>query len=211
MGIFYWSVLGIVVFSLLCVLFWRVWFLRKPSRIIPKGGVLVSPAMGKVVNVIHITKGIPGEVGLDKGILGKISVITKDVVSDGFLVSIMLTPLDVHFQRAPLDGTVVSVKYTRGRFKNAMVGAGSFGTVDNERNEIVVEDNDKRKVKVVQVAGVLARRVKCFVRPGDRVVKGDVIGLIDLGSQVNVVVPCRDLLVGVGDKVIDGETVIGRL
>lgn len=190
--------------------FWRFYFLRLPKRTVPKGNVIVSPANGRIVSIIQIKGGNPKEVELDKGLLGRIALRVKDTIQDGFLISIMLTPFDVHYQRSPLDGKVINVKYTKGAFRNAVWGAASFRAIDNERNEIMIEVKQGKKIKVVQIAGVAARRITCFVKKGQMVKKGEVIGLINLGSQVSLVIPKRKLFVKMGQKVIDGETVLAK-
>lgn len=202
--------IAVMFVTLAFLVFWRCYFLRLPKRSIPKGTVVVSPANGRIVGIIPIKGGTPKKARLNKGILGRVAFLVKDTLRDGFLVSIMLTPLDVHYQRAPIDGKIVKVKYTKGAFKNAVIAAGKFVAIENEKNEILIQGKRKQKVKVVQIAGAVARRISCFVRVGQFVKKGEVIGLINLGSQVSLIVPGKKIFVKVNDKVIDGETMIAK-
>lgn len=202
--IFVGIVVAVLALCIIFLLFWRFWFLRQPERKIPLKGI-VSPASGKVVKVLAFKD---GEVkGLRKGLLGTVRTITGDVAKEGRIVVIMLSPLDVHFQRAPVSGKVLSVRYSAGRFRNAVLSARELQAFENEKNEILFQ-HGKQKVKVVQVAGVLARRIRCDVTRGDSVRKGQVIGLINLGSQVWIVLPKKRLHVREGQRVIDGVTVI---
>jgi phosphatidylserine decarboxylase len=123
-------------------------------------------------------------------------------------VSIFLSPLDVHINRSPVDGSTMRVEYRPGRFLPAY--DASAGAV-NDRNEIWI-DRDGEPVVCRQVAGVLARRVVCRLVPGDRVLAGERLGLMKFGSRFDVFLPERaDVLVKVGDRVRAGETVIARL
>lgn len=186
------------------LLFWKFWFLRKPDRLVPEDGI-VSPANGKIVRIVEFSNGEP--VDIPKGLLATVRAMTKDVAKSGYLIVIMLTPLDVHYQRAPCAGTIKSITYTPGGFGNAVLGASKLSAFTNERNEILIQDG-KTRMKIVQVAGVAARRIRCDVVEGETVKKGDILGLINFGSQVYLVLPKRKLNVRVGEKVIDAETVI---
>ena len=101
-----WGIVMSVVGAAVAVfLFWRFWFLRQPARTVPRTGI-VSPADGKLIRIIPFTNGKPQEV--PKGLLGKVTAVTKDVARSGYVLVIMLTPLDVHYQRAPIAGEVVA-------------------------------------------------------------------------------------------------------
>jgi phosphatidylserine decarboxylase len=181
-------------------LFWRFWFLRDPERIIPDGDNIVSPADGKVIRIINIHTDKPT---IEKGILGLIETETKDIRNACYLVSIFMSPLDVHVQRAPINGRIAHVEHMAGRFR----AANSIRALENEHNEIIIDDVDC--VKVIQIAGFLARRIECFVKKGDRVIKGQKIGRINLGSQVSVILPKNIVLrIKEGERVTAGETVI---
>ena len=165
-------------------------FFRDPDRLTPPGDHLVtSPADGKVVAVV------------------------RDFQEQRFLqracqrVSIFMSPLDVHVNRVPVSGTVVDVAYDRGRFHAAFLDKASE---DNERNAVVVEDARGERVLFVQIAGQLARRIVCRLRPGDRVERGERYGLIMFGSRLDLYVPPQvQIAVRVGDRVTAGTTVIG--
>ncbi|MFH1848942.1 MAG: phosphatidylserine decarboxylase [archaeon] len=202
-----WEVSGTVILALIISFFafWRFVFLRNPVRMIPKAGI-VSPADGKVVAIVRSKR--PASL-LSKGILGKIRVMTSEVSKSSILVSIMMTPLDVHYQRAPISGVVKKISYRKGRFRNAVSGAGDFRAIDNERNEILI--SGEISVKVVQIAGLLARRIRCFVRENQKVNKGERIGLINLGSQVSLILPDTvKLRAKCGDRVRAGSSVIAE-
>jgi len=187
---------------LLFLAFWRFWFLRDPERDIPEGDNIVSPADGKIISVMPIRT---EEVEIPKGMLGKVETLSSDVRNAGYLVSIFMTPLNVHVQRAPINGRIARVKYTKGKF----LSANTLAALANENNEILIEDIDS--VKVIQIAGFIARRIECFVKADDRVIKGDRIGRINLGSQVTMILPRNiKLKVREGQKVKAGETIIAE-
>jgi phosphatidylserine decarboxylase len=122
-------------------------------------------------------------------------------------VTIFLSPLDVHVNRAAIAGRVVSVEHRRGGFRPAYRPEAA----DNERTIIAMEGPAGRAV-MRQVAGVLARRIVCRVKPGDVLAAGQRFGMIKFGSRMDVVMPARArVLVGVGDRVRAGETVLGVL
>lgn len=200
-----------VVFAALALffLFYRFYFLRKPGRKVPAGNVIVSPACGKIVKIM-IVGGRAKGTKVNKGLFGKVDLLVNDTIKKGYLIVIMMTPFDVHYQRAPVDGVVEKVSYRKGRFLNAVKDAASMQALQNERNEIVISHSRIGRIKVVQVAGFLARRIRCFARPKQKIHKGGEIGLICLGSQVLLVVPELDLLVEEGQRVLDGETIIAR-
>ena len=200
--------LAIVLVGVL--LFYRLWFLRQPERSIPNDAtVFVSPANGKVVSVKKWTASTIVET---KGDNGAIKVWTKDIDTAGTIVSIQMTPMDVHYQRAPQTGKVVSELYTKGDFNNAIVMSNDYGIrFENEHNEIVFETNTGTRYKIIQIAGFVARRIEDYVQPKQEVKQGEVVGLIKLGSQVTVIFPSTvEVTVKPGDVTIDGETVIGK-
>lgn len=198
------------VLCLLCIAFYRLWFLRQPDRTIPtEANVLVSPANGVVVAVKEWNSESLIET---KGDNGAINVWTKDVDTAGTVISIQMDPLNVHYQRAPFDGKLIAEKYTEGDFNNAIVMSNEYGIrFENEHNEMLFETTTGNKYKVIQIAGFLARRIEDYLQPNQAVKRGEVIGLIKLGSQVTVLLPHNIApAVKVGDVTIDGETVIGR-
>ncbi|MCW5907573.1 MAG: phosphatidylserine decarboxylase family protein [Chitinophagales bacterium] len=197
---------GIV--CLLLIAFYRFWFLRQPQRSIPNNPtVFVAPANGKVVSV----KTWNSESLIEtKGDNGAINVWTKDVDTAGTIISIQMTPLNVHYQRAPQSGKLLAEKYTEGDFNNAIVMSNDYGIrFENEHNEMLFETETGVKYKVIQIAGFVARRIEDYLTPQQSVKQGDVIGLIKLGSQVTIILPYGiQPVVKVGDVTIDGETVI---
>jgi len=160
-----------------------LWFFRDPERAIPDGpGIVVSPADGTVV------------------------AVTED--PQGPSVAIFLSVLNVHVNRSPIAGRVTDVSYRKGRFLAAFdERAGEM----NERSEILVMGEDGA-VRVRQIAGVLARRIICKVKPGDRLSAGERFGLIRFGSRTDLrMPPGSTVAVKVGDKVQGGASVIGRM
>lgn len=165
-------------------------FFRDPERIPPEGGDLIlSPADGKIVGIESV-----GEGGVWAG--------------RNTRVSIFLSPLDVHINRAPVPGMVEEVHYQKGTFLAAFKKEASRR---NERNVLRLLDARGRRLGVVQIAGVLARRIVCYVKPGDFLGLGQRFGLIMFGSRVDLFLPegCR-VDVAEGQKVRGGESVIAR-
>ena len=175
-----------VVFAVVAVAF--AGFFRDPERIAPDlPGAVLAPADGRVM------------------------VITEAPdpwVGPAVRVSIFLSPLDVHVNRAPIGGLVKSVEYVAGRFLAAYRPEASE---QNERCAVSL-DGDRARVTVTQVSGVLARRIVCRVRPGDTLRAGQRYGLIRFGSRTDLVLPRgTELRVRVGDRVRGGESVMGVL
>lgn len=191
-------------------IFWKFIFSRKPVRNIPVGQELVSPANGKILKIIPFDQ---ENVVLEKGYFGKIPVWTNDVSNRGNIVVIMMTPLNVHVQRAPFSAEVISKKHVPGKFLNAVAKDEAMqATFENEHNEILFRMDSGHKFKVVQIAGFLARRIHDYTKIGDKKEKGSEIGFIDLGSQVALILPAEfEILVNPDEIVIDGETKIAKL
>ena len=185
--------------------FYKFWFLRDPDRKIPTGDNIVSPADGKVIEILPFDN---TEVLIEKGFAGQIKVLTSDVAAEGWMVSIFMSPLDVHVNRAPIGGEVKYIQHKAGSFSMAFAFKAAF---ENERTEILIV-NKKLRVKVVPIAGFIARRIVTWVRRGEWVEKGQRIGLIKLGSQCTLIVPNKvKLCVKKGDRVYAGVSIIGRL
>lgn len=198
----------LVVFIFSFLLFYRFWFLRLPDRAInldPK--VFVSPANGEIVS---ITKYNSEWTNVTKEKFGVIHLWTKDVDTAGYIVSIQMNPTHVHYQRMPIDGKIVNKQHVDGSFNNAVVMSNDLGIrFENEHNKILIEDTEGNKIKIVQIAGFLARRIVDFVEPNQEMKKGELIGLIKLGSQITVVLPQGYTpKIKLGETVIDGETVL---
>ncbi len=179
-----WKNTGSVVLVLtLFVLF----FFRDPERSVPEGkGVVVSPADGKVIVIKDIFEP---------------TYLKQDVKQ----ISIFLSVFNVHVNRAPLEGTVETVKYNPGKFHVASVDKASL---DNEQTAMVIA-NGSRKILVKQIAGLIARRIVCYAKPGDAVKTGERYGLIRFGSRVDIFLPRdADLKVKLGDRVKGARDVI---
>ncbi|OVE74720.1 hypothetical protein BVX95_01440 [archaeon D22] len=189
--------------------FWKLWFLRNPDRKIPKGeDLIICPADGKVIEVIPFNK---TKITFNKGnkrIFGQIRTLTKDIATEGYMISIFMNPFDVHYNRAPISGDIKSVMHKDGKL--LAVNSVSAG-LENEKTETIIQGK-KIKIKVIQIAGFLARRIETFVQPKDKVKKGDVYGLINLGSQVTIITPRNvEIEVKKGQRVKAGETIIGKI
>tara|TARA_Y100000310_G_scaffold223145_1_gene224971 strand:- start:348 stop:959 length:612 start_codon:yes stop_codon:yes gene_type:complete len=184
----------------LIILFYIFVFKRDPKLTIPDGDNIISPCDGKVVGIYSSQD----KAVIPKGMLGLINTLTKDVAEKTTIISIMMTPLNVHFQYAPIQGIVKNINYFKGKFQNA-VNEQSLKIFENENNQILIEgsyQNKPIKIKVIQIAGILARRIKCFVKKEEKINKGQKIGFIDLGSQVTLIIPDTiSLKIKVGDKV----------
>ena len=184
-----WGVGG-VVFTFFGLFFTN--FFRDPRRTPPGDGKqLVSPADGKVL-------------------IAEPSVEEKRFLrQDAAKISIFMSPLDVHVNRAPVDGEVVGVHYNPGKYLAAFSEKASL---DNEQNAVVMRAVDGRNLVFIQIAGFLARRIVCRVAPGDQCVRGGRVGMIKLGSRVDIFVPgAFKMKVKPGDRVTAGETVLGEL
>jgi phosphatidylserine decarboxylase len=165
-------------------------FFRNPQRAIPDiPGAVVSPADGKVI-------------GIDQT---EMSGFTEPLVR----VSIFLSIFSVHINRAPLAGRIEAVDHTPGKFKAAFADKAS---TDNEHNTILMV-GEQTRVIVKQIAGLIARRIVCWIKPGDQVARGERIGLIRFGSRVELFLPAAitQLKISQGDMVKGGETVIALI
>jgi phosphatidylserine decarboxylase len=164
-------------------------FFRDPDRLAPiVPGALIAPADGRVMEV---------RTSVDDPFVGSAQA-----------VSIFLSPLDVHVNRSPMAGLVVAVEHRPGA---KMAAYRPEASERNERTTIAIQGESARVV-VRQIAGVLARRIVCRVRPGDKLAPGERFGLIKFGSRTDLIVPAAARLrVKAGDRVLGGETVIGVL
>jgi phosphatidylserine decarboxylase len=171
---------------------WCVYFFRDPPRVTPlREGLVVAPADGVVSFCGHAAP--PPELGLGARPLQR--------------VSIFMSVFDCHVNRAPVEGKVIRVAYKPGLFLNADLDKASE---DNERNGIVIE-SAAGEFGIVQIAGLIARRIVCFVGEGANLSAGDRFGLIRFGSRVDVYLPDRArILVGVNSRAIAGETPIAE-
>jgi phosphatidylserine decarboxylase len=194
----------IAVAVILLVLF-LLQFYRNPERIIPEGSNIVSPADGKIIKILTMGSEY---VDIEKGVLGKVQVLASDVASECVIVSIFMSPVDVHYNRAPISGVVKKVIHKRGK----LLPASTFENgLQNEHTQILVQGKGIR-VKVLQVAGFLARRIRCDVKEGQKVKKGERIGMIALGSQATLIMPSTvKLIVKEGQHVKAGSSVIAEI
>ncbi len=172
---------------------WCAYFFRDPVRQTPlDDGLVVSPADGIISSVGYYIP--PPELGLGVEPMQRISVF--------------MSVFDCHVNRAPVNGRVTKIAYKPGIFLNADLDKASE---DNERNGIVI-DTAGGRFGVVQIAGLIARRIVCFVRQGEIVGVGDRLGLIRFGSRVDVYLPgAARSLVTIGSKAVAGETVLAEL
>lgn len=177
-------------FFLLLALF-VAYFFRDPERNAPDGErSIIAPADGRVVTVEKNFQ--------DSRFL--MAPVTR--------VGIFMSPLDVHVNRIPVSGQVTAVHYHPGQFRPAFA---ADATEVNEQNTVVIQRDDGRRVAMVQVAGMLARRIVCSLQGGERVQRGERYGMIMLGSRVDLYCPLEiTLQVSVGQQVKAGETIIGE-
>jgi phosphatidylserine decarboxylase len=188
--------LGYVWFWPAAIVFALLWaggfaFFRDPERVSPRGpGLMISPADGKVVEIAQLDN-------------------HPDIGGPATRISIFLSVFDVHINRSPCSGVVRSVHYKPGKFLDARdPQSGSL----NESNTIVI-DTDDGPVVVRQISGLIARRIVCPLKPGDRVEAGQRIGLIKFGSRTELILPGRDLYqpsVQIDDKAVGAVTILAR-
>ena len=199
-----WWLIFIIAAALLLILF-LLNFYKDPKRKIPKGNNIVAPADGKIISIINTSK---NNIQIKKNMLGKIKTLTRDVAVQCYVISIFMSPMDAHINRAPIEGIVKSIKYKKGTFFKAY---NLEKSLENEKNEIIIQ-NKRLKVKVIQIAGFLARRIKCYVEKNQKVNKGQKIGMIALSSQTTLIIPIGvDLKVNLNQHVKAGETIIAAL
>lgn len=200
----------VILLVVLAQLFYHFVFLRDPIRQIPYGPfTLVSPADGIVKSIITVNSNEP--VKLRKGIAGIVKTLCKDVASQAKMIVITMNVLDVHVQRTPLAGVVEYVKHSPGSFRNALSSPKKLLALENEKTEILIK-NPLCRVKVVQVAGLLARRIHTFVKKKENVMKGEKLGIIKMGSMVLLIVPhYAKIRVKEGQRVYGGKMVIAEL
>lgn len=177
--------------ALLLTLF-TTYFFRDPPRVVPQlNGVFVSGADGYVIDITKAP--FPAE-------------LEPEEEEEVYRISTFLSVLDVHVNRTPIEGVIKKIVYHPGKFLSAELNKASE---DNERNSLLIETEDGKEAVVVQIAGLIARRIKCEVAEQEKLEKGQRIGIIRFGSRVDVYLPkgvCPK--VAVGQKVIGGETIL---
>lgn len=185
-----WSPLGWIGLILTA---WCAYFFRDPERMVPMGeDLVVSPADGVISSVGEFEP--PPELGLGS--------------EKRLRISVFMSVFDCHVNRMPVNGKIARIAYTPGLFLNADLDKASE---DNERNGLVIE-LAAGKIGVVQIAGLVARRIVCFTREGETLSTGDRFGLIRFGSRVDVYLPVSAVpQVSLHTKAIAGETILARL
>jgi len=173
---------------------WCVYFFRDPPRVTPvREGIVVAPADGRVCQVVSVVP--PRELDLGDRPLTR--------------VSIFMSVFDCHINRSPVAGRIERIVYRAGKFISADLDKASE---DNERNAFVIITGAGQRVAVVQIAGLIARRIVCFAREGDSLGAGQRIGMIRFGSRLDVYLPeGARVVTGEGQTAIAGETLLGDL
>lgn len=177
-------------FALVLTLF-IVWFFRNPERTIPANqNAVVSPADGKVIKIEEARR--------------------EDLTAGNFMkISIFMNVFNVHVNRIPCRGTVKLIRYHEGKFLSANLDKAS---ALNEQNAIVIATDKGREIIAVQIAGLIARRIVCWIQEGMAVEKGERFGLIRFGSRLDVYLPPETIIkVKIGECVRAGETILGEL
>ncbi|MFW6326209.1 MAG: phosphatidylserine decarboxylase family protein, partial [Desulfovermiculus sp.] len=181
-----WKVLSVLALGLTLGI---VHFFRDPERVVPaEKDVAISPADGKVLDVQSRT-----------------DPVSKQQCPR---ISIFMNVFDVHVNRTPISGRVRNIAYYEGNFHRASLGQAEKS---NERNIIVIEDNDGHNWSMVQIAGLIARRIVCWTAIGDEIKRGQRIGLIKFGSRVDLYMPeGYEIKVRPGDRVYAGQSILAR-
>jgi phosphatidylserine decarboxylase len=173
---------------------WIAYFFRDPARVTPlREGLIIAPADGRICAIEPVRP--PMELGLGETPRARISIF--------------LSIFDVHINRAPAAGRIVRSIYVPGSFLNA---AADKSSEENERRGLVIDTGSDSEIAVVQIAGLIARRIVTFVNEGDRIGVGQRLGLIRFGSRVDLYLPPgHGALVSVGQRAVGGETVLADL
>jgi phosphatidylserine decarboxylase len=178
-------------------------FFRDPERVVPQSdSAIVAPADGLVTQITEVEP--PLELQIEDG-SGFAGLAAGPVMR----ISIFMSVFNVHINRTPVGGTVRRVVYIPGKFMNADLDKASE---DNERQHVLIERSDGLRIGFTQIAGLVARRIVPFVKPGDIVAKGQRVGLIRFGSRVDVYLPAgTDAKVMIGQTIVAGETVLAEV
>ena len=172
---------------LACIIVFSLYFFRDPQRIPPNADGFLAPADGKIVQIREIE---------------------DDELGKAWQISIFLSVWNVHSQRVPLSGKVLSKKYNPGKFFAAFKHKASK---DNEQTSVLFEEAKGNKFKIKQIAGWIARRIINYMEPEKNVERGERLGFIRFGSRVDIIVPEKfQLDVSLGDIVTGNQTIIGR-
>ncbi len=220
-----------VLAAILAAAFWRyVWFFRDPLRTPSNAAGILSPADGRVVYVHRVPRG-EDVVVIKRGVRARVrDLLREDSEGEKLVIGVFMSPLDVHYNRAPVSGQVRFVKHHPARGRNLHMGrmharlllrlrpyyAGSRHIVENERKVTCIAGEhagELLQVYVVQIGAMTVRGIDTYVQAGDRVERGQTFGMIRIGSQVDLVLPWRDAftpLVAPGDRVRAGESILVR-
>ncbi|MCB1432455.1 MAG: phosphatidylserine decarboxylase [Alphaproteobacteria bacterium] len=192
--ILFWLGLPSLAWIAVVLTVWCAYFFRDPERVTPLGeGLVISPADGRISAIEQVVP--PVELDLPR------EPVTR--------ISVFMNVFDVHVNRSPLDATIRRIAYVPGAFVNAELDKASE---DNERQALTLDLADGRSVGVVQIAGLVARRIVKFVNEGDTLMAGQRFGLIRFGSRVDVYLPPGTAtLACVGQRAVAGETVLADL
>ena len=201
----------LMIILVCCIAFYRCYFLRQPYREVPNDeNLFVSPANWKIIAIIKNPT--------DNTIIYKDNNEVLDHFIDWIgtwatMVSIMMTPLNVHYQRSPNNATLIEEKYVRWKRRNATKTDPTMrSTLQNEYNAMLFETDNWVRYRIVQIAWTLARRIVSFVDIEDEVEQWEVIGLIKFGSQVTIIFDNNvEVIAKIWDKVVDWETVLGKM
>jgi len=182
-----WKIIAVIAFILTLFI---TYFFRNPERTLPEDeNAVVAPADGVII------------------FLGPSS--EEHVMAEMTKISIFMSVFNVHINRAPISGLIVETFYNRGKFMDVRDERATF---ENERSGLVLENARGTRIVVVQVAGLIARRIICYLQKGDQAIRGKRYGLIRFGSRLDVYIPTNsDLRVKMGDKTVAGETILGYL
>jgi len=198
----------IIVFA---IGFYRCYFLRQPMRKIPNNeDLFVSPANGEIIAII---KNPTDHTVIYKDNNQVLDHFIDWIWSWATMVSIMMTPANVHYQRSPNNATLIEEKYVRWKRRNAMKTDPTMkSTLQNEYNAMLFEANNWVRYRIVQIAWTLARRIVSFVDIDDEVLQWEVIWLIKFWSQVTIIFDSNvEVIAKIWDKVIDWETVLAKM
>ena len=184
----FFNIIGFLLLIISCCIFY---FFRDPIRSIPKEDVIVSPADGQIV------------------FIGESDLPEECNISGKFLkISIFLDVFNVHVNRIPTTGKVKKIEYVEGKFFRANIDKSSK---ENERNIILIENENKETFVVCQIAGLIARRIVCEIKEQQKVIKGDRFGIIKFGSRVDIYLPSNfKPLIGYNQIVVGGETILAN-
>jgi phosphatidylserine decarboxylase len=214
-------------------LYWRyVWFFRNPPRTPPKGDGILSPADGTVVYVKEVE---PHEdvITIKRGVKAALKdIVREDIASPKLLIGIFMSPFNVHYNRAPLSGEIELIRHYPAEKRNLHMGSMHLRTLLKRapyyRNSLHIVQNERKVTRfnghiggaclscyVVQIAAKSVSGIDSYVKEGEKVRRGEIFGMIRIGSQVDIVVPWEPAIYGgmrvlakPGDKVRAGETVL---